>query len=208
MTLAHYLQIIDRSWRSQDGKKLSLFLSIRHDHAKYANYQVEQPEGLVERFLVAPVDELVVLHLKCLYYLGKRDFLGAYNVQSTLVQNFAKILQTQKEENWALPIMYSICCDIRLIAQHAENQRVVNEKPGEILEKAAECLMGCFRVCAADNRSAEEDTKRMGMLALVNQLFKVYFRINKLHLCKPLIRAIESSPFKESFSLSHQVTYK
>lgn len=46
------------------------------------------------------------------------------------------------------------------------------------------------------------------MLNLVNQLFKVYFRINKLHLCKPLIRAIESSAFKESFPLAQQITYK
>ena len=46
------------------------------------------------------------------------------------------------------------------------------------------------------------------MLALVNQLFKVYFHINKLHLCKPLIRAIESSPYKDHFSLGQWVTYK
>lgn len=58
------------------------------------------------------------------------------------------------------------------------------------------------------NRSSEEDTKRLGMLNLVNQLFKVYFRINKLHLCKPLIRAIESSAFKDSFPLAQQITYK
>lgn len=209
MTLAHYLQIIDRSWRVQDGTKIATFISLRHEHAKYGNYQLEMPEGLVDKFLTAPVDELVILHLKCLYYIGKEDFLGAYQHQSALVQSFAKILQVQKEENWSLPIMYTICSDLRLIAQQAEKQKVgVNEKPGEILEKAAECLMGCFRVCAADNRSGEEDTKRIGMLALVNQLFKVYFRINKLHLCKPLIRAIESSPFKESFSLSQQVTYR
>ncbi|XP_018566610.1 PCI domain-containing protein 2 [Anoplophora glabripennis] len=209
MTLAHYLQIIDRSWRAQDGAKVATFISLRHEHAKYGNYQLEMPEGLVDKFLIAPADELVILHLKCLYYIGKEDFLGAYQQQSTLVQSFAKILQAQKEENWSLPIMYTICSDLRLIAQQAEKQKVgVNEKPGEILEKAAECLMGCFRVCAADNRSGEEDTKRIGMLALVNQLFKVYFRINKLHLCKPLIRAIESSPFKESFSLSQQVTYR
>ena len=57
-------------------------------------------------------------------------------------------------------------------------------------------------------RSADEDTKRLGMLNLVNQLFKVYFRINKLHLCKPLIRAIESSAFKGFFTLPEQITYK
>lgn len=46
------------------------------------------------------------------------------------------------------------------------------------------------------------------MLNLVNQLFKVYFRINKLHLCKPLIRAIESSVYKDAFPLAQQITYK
>ncbi|RZC42972.1 PCI domain containing protein [Asbolus verrucosus] len=209
MSVAHYLQLVERYWRSQDGAKIANFLSLRHEHAAYGNYHVESPEGIVERFLTAPIDELVILHLKCLYAISQNDYLGAYNIQSTLTQTFTKILQSQKEENWSLPIMYVLCLDLRLLAQLAENQRVgVNEKPGEILEKAAECLMGCFRVCAADNRSAEEDTKRIGMLALVNQLFKVYFRINKLHLCKPLIRAIESSPFKESFSLSQQITYR
>lgn len=146
MNLAHYLQIIDRTWRDQDGAKLANFLSLRHEHAKYANYRQEQPESLVEKFLVGPVDELVILHLKCLYYIGKGDFLVAYQQQSTLVQSFAKILQNQKEENWALPIMYVICSDLRLMAQQAEKQKISGkDKPGEMLEKAAECLMGCFR---------------------------------------------------------------
>lgn len=46
------------------------------------------------------------------------------------------------------------------------------------------------------------------MLNLVNQLFKVYFRINKLDLCKPLIRAIENLAFKDSFPLAQQITYR
>jgi hypothetical protein len=129
---------------------------------------------LLNRFLTSPIDELVILHLKCLYAISQNDYLAAYNLQSTLTQTFTKILQAQKEENWSLPIMYVLCLDLRLLAQLSENQRVgVNqEKPGEILEKAAECLMGCFRVCAADNRSSEEDTKRIGMLSLVNQLLR------------------------------------
>ncbi|KAK7484463.1 hypothetical protein BaRGS_00024348 [Batillaria attramentaria] len=81
-------------------------------------------------------------------------------------------------------------------------------KPGERLEKAADLLMGCFRVCASDNRAGIEDSKKWGMLNLVNQLFKIYFKINKLHLCKPLIRAIESLPIKDRFSLSQLITYR
>lgn len=46
------------------------------------------------------------------------------------------------------------------------------------------------------------------MLNLVNQLLKIYFRINKLNLCKPLIRAIDSSVYKDHFPLAEQITYK
>ena len=77
-----------------------------------------------------------------------------------------------------------------------------------MLEKAAELIMNCFRSCAVDSKSSEDVTKRWGMLNLTNQLFKIYFRLNKLHLCKPLIRAIEASPLKDRYPKSQQVTYK
>lgn len=85
---------------------------------------------------------------------------------------------------------------------------ITAQSNGKILEKAAESLLSCFRVCAADNRTSDDDTKRLGMLYLVNQLLKVYFRINKLHLCKPLIRAIDSSPLWYQFPLAQQITYR
>lgn len=79
--------------------------------------------------------------------------MEAYKHQTACVQNVIKMLQTMKEENWFLPVMYAVCLDLRLLAQKCEEVGGNHvTKPGEILEKAAECLMGCFRVCAADNR--------------------------------------------------------
>ncbi len=62
------------------------------------------------------------------------------------------MFQAQKEENWALYIMYVISLDIRLFAVKADRELADKgaDKPGQTLEKAAECLMGLFRVCAAD----------------------------------------------------------
>lgn len=57
-------------------------------------------------------------------------------------------------------------------------------------------------------RTTEDCTKRWGLLYLVNQFFKIYFKINKLNLCKPMVRAIEALSFKERFSLSQLITYK
>jgi nuclear mRNA export protein PCID2/THP1 len=103
--------------------------------------------------------------------------------------------------------MYVTCLDLRHLALKCESQES-NTNQGKIMERAAECLMLCFRVCAADSRTEERDTKRHGMLHVVNQMFKVYFRINKLHLCKPLIRAIDNLSIKDSFPIAQQITYK
>ena len=47
-------------------------------------------------------------------------------------------------------------------------------------------------------------SSRWGMLNLVNQLFKIYFKLNKLHLTKPLIRAVDSSPLRDKYE--HLIT--
>ena len=173
---------------------------------------------------------LNIIHHRCIGFANDHKFVEAYQQQSMLVQAFTKLFQSQKEDNWALFIMYVISLDLRRFAMKADQELTKKgaDKPGQTLEKAAECLMGLFRVCAADkyanldiwfqkhtyfsfafhSRSSDEYTKRWGMLYLVNQLFKIYFRINKLHLCKPLIRAIDASQFRDQFSLSQQVTYR
>ncbi|KAF5902619.1 PCI domain-containing protein 2, partial [Clarias magur] len=122
----------------------------------------------------------------------------------------ARPFQAHKEENWALALMFAVTLDLRIFANNAEQQlqKKGKGKVGDMLEKAAEQLMSCFRVCASDNRAGIDDSKKWGMLFLVNQLFKIYFKINKLHLCKPLIRAIDSSNLKEDYSTAQRVTYK
>uniref|UniRef100_T1GPU0 PCI domain-containing protein n=1 Tax=Megaselia scalaris TaxID=36166 RepID=T1GPU0_MEGSC len=208
-TLQNYLSNIERSWQVQDGHNVAAFISLKDKHIMNRSLYIQSPEYECERILDNQIAEIVSSHLKVLFYLGSdaKDYLEAYKSQSTCIQAVVRMLQQRKEENWCLPIMYTTCLDLRVLAQRCEENGKTS-KPGEILEKAAECLMSCFRVCAADARSSEEDTKRLGMLNLVNQLFKVYFKINKLHLCKPLIRAIDSSVFKDAFPLPEQITYK
>ncbi|XP_055713992.1 PCI domain-containing protein 2 homolog [Phlebotomus papatasi] len=212
MNLRGYLIGVQRGFDAQDGHLLGGLISLQDQHVLNTNlFTVDESKAsmMIVETIEPPLDEIVCCHLKVLRALEKnpRDVHEAYKQQTACVQGVVKLLQALKEENWCLPIMYSSCLDLRLLAQKCEESGI-STKPGEILEKAAEGLMACFRVCTADNRSADEDTKRHGMLNLVNQLFKVYFRINKLHLCKPLIRAIESSAFKDTFPLAEQITYK
>ena len=53
-------------------------------------------------------------------------------------------------------------------------------------------------------------SKKLATLEIIITLFKVYFRLNTLRLCKNLINAVNSRQFLpfESFPASQRVTYK
>jgi len=209
MNFNQYINSLIRIWDAGSGKDIARFVSLRDNHITYQDLYKEYPERYIDRSIQQPFDEVVTCHIRVLFYLSRStpNYTEAFKCQQQAVAAVVKLLNSAKEENWPLPIMYTVCLDLRLLAVKCELNEPAS-KPGEILEKAAESLMSCFRICAADSRSSDEDTKRHGMLNLVNQLLKVYFKINKLHLCKPLIRAIESSPLKDLFPLPEQITYK
>uniref|UniRef100_A0A8B9C0M5 PCI domain-containing protein 2 n=1 Tax=Anser brachyrhynchus TaxID=132585 RepID=A0A8B9C0M5_9AVES len=212
ITINQYLQQVQEAIDSRDGQFCAELVSFKHPHVANPRLQLPSPEEKCQQVLEPPYDEMFAAHLRCTYAVGNHDFIEAYKCQTVIVQYpFHKSsFQAHKEENWALPIMYAVALDLRIFANNADQQLMKKgkSKVGDMLEKAAELLMSCFRVCASDTRAGIEDSKKWGMLFLVNQLFKIYFKINKLHLCKPLIRAIDSSNLKDEYSMAQRVTYR
>ena len=206
-----YLDQLEAAWNDYDGEGLASLISFSGRHARNPKFHSDDdPAPSVERVLEEPIDDIVTDHLRAVANAASGKYVEAYAHQVSCVQNFCKLLSSQKDDNWPLPIMYSICLDLRRLAERADAQLSATKggKPGATLEKAAEHMMTCFRTCALDSKSGEDVTKRWGMLAVVNQLFRIYFGVNKLHLCKPLIRAIESSALKDKYPKAQQVTYK
>uniref|UniRef100_A0A674EQV6 PCI domain-containing protein 2 n=1 Tax=Salmo trutta TaxID=8032 RepID=A0A674EQV6_SALTR len=203
ITINQYLQQVYEAIDNHEGSFCAELLSFKHPHVANPRLQLASPEEKCQQVLEVPYDEMVAAHLRCTYAVSNHDFVEAYKCQTLVVQY-------PFEENWALPVMFAVTLDLRIFANNAEQQllRKGKGKLGDMLEKAAEQLMGCFRVCASDNRAGIDDSKKWGMLFLINQLFKIYFKINKLHLCKPLIRAIDSSNLKDDYSMAQRVTYK
>ncbi|XP_045127999.1 PCI domain-containing protein 2-like isoform X1 [Portunus trituberculatus] len=210
MSLNDYLQRVQGSLYQQNGEVLAELISFRDPHVMSSRLMVEKPERDVERVIDASLAEVIAGHLRAAWAAGSGDTVEAWRTQMVVVQAVARFMQDCKEENWMLPVMYTSCLDLRLFALAADQEltRTGASKAGETLEKAAEALMSCFRICAADTRTSEDCTKRWGLLYLVNQFFKIYFKINKLNLCKPMVRAIEALSFKDRFSLSQLITYK
>jgi len=201
-----YVRKVAIALDEREGVKCAELLSFQHSHIANARLRVEAPEAVCSRYMGQPFDEMTAAHIKTIWASSKQNHDDAWQYQNMCVQAFIKGFGNQKEENWGLPIMQTLILDLRNFARRADKR--CPGKPGERQEKAAGTMMSAFRVCVADNRAKADDTKRWGMLFVVNQLFKTYFAVNKLDLLKPLIRAIDSCNLYADFSLSQRVTYQ
>lgn len=210
MSATQYMDDICNAIGNRDGDYWAQLMSHKDPHVASHKLQLPESHHITQNFFDPPLDEMIAYHIRAVWAVSENDYYEAYLAHVNVIQNFIKVFQMQKEENWALPVLYVICLDLRMFALHADTQRVKKGtgKQNEVLEKSAEFLMNCFRVCVSDTRAALGNSKKWGMLAVVNQLFKIYFTLNKLQLCKPLIRAIDSLPIKDQFPKAHLVTYR
>lgn len=64
-----------------------------------------------------------------------------------------------------------------------------------------ECIVSLFMYMIVFNDYCKNSNSVTVLCCVIKQ-------INKLHLCKPLIRAIDSLPIKDKFSISQLVTYR
>ncbi|XP_062498844.1 PCI domain-containing protein 2-like [Corticium candelabrum] len=209
-TLQQYLQELKYYIWQMDGSMCSELLSFRHLHVKNQRLQLEDAHSQCSQALDSPYDELVAAHLRGCWAVARSDYVEAFACEAAAIQFFVRAFQSHKDTNWGLPVMYTLISDLHMFARMADRdqKRKGVGKPNETVEKAADCMMSCFRVCVGDNRSSLDVSKKWGIIAVVNHLFKIYFKINKLQLCKPLIRAIEGSTIRENFRVSHLVTYR
>ncbi|XP_062343966.1 PCI domain-containing protein 2 isoform X7 [Cinclus cinclus] len=150
ITINQYLQQVQEAIETRDGTFCAELVSFKHPHVANPRLQLPSPEEKCQQVLESPYDEMFAAHLRCTHAVANHDFVEAYKCQTVIVQSFLRAFQAHKEENWALPIMYSVALDLRIFANN----------------------------------------------------------INKLHLCKPLIRAIDSSNLKDDYSMAQRVTYK
>ncbi|MCD7466786.1 Enhanced ethylene response protein 5 [Datura stramonium] len=107
------------------------------------------------------------------------------------------------ESAWALEALYVIAYETRILAERADSELASNGKTPEKLKGAGSFLMKVFGVLAG------KGSKRVGALYVTCQLFKIYFKLGTVHLCKSVTRSIETARIFdfEEFPLRDKVTY-
>ncbi|XP_063676386.1 PCI domain-containing protein 2-like [Bolinopsis microptera] len=203
--LKQLLSTAKAALENDDGKEFADLMSLNHPFS-LRNWNLNNIN------LDPPFDQMMLEHFQCSDAVIANDFATAFNHQCNVIQIFARMFKTQKEDNWGLPMMNIMIKDMFSLAVKADIVAVANgEMVGSKIDACADMLMTVFRVCASDSRTSIEYTKRWGLMPIINLLFKCYFKTNKLHLCKPLIIAIETNAankdIKDLFSIADRVTY-
>ena len=128
-------------------------------------------------------------------------------------------LFSSSEGNWMVPALIFVCQTTNKLALAADRQ-ISSKSKGKHhhqanLQKAVPILQDSYSKTFNDRTEYESGapfdsvgSKQAGVLAIVNILFEMYFRLNILRLCKNLIRPVETKKLSEKGSMADMVTYR
>ncbi|XP_027331152.1 enhanced ethylene response protein 5 isoform X2 [Abrus precatorius] len=190
--ITEYLNRFSDAVSSQDGASFkSLFALSSNSHFllslsdalnlfQDANRLIKQSDNYSQ------FADILVPLFRSIQYYKQGNSLEAYNAYEKTAIAFIQEFRNW-ESAWALEALYVIVYDIRVLAEKADKELASNGKSPEKLKGAGSLLMKVFGTLAG------KGSKRVGALYVTCQLFKIYFKLGTVHLCRSVIRSIETA---------------
>ena len=126
----------------------------------------------------APFDEIFANHCQCLAAVAEGRHEDAFSAITAAIHAFVKDFKNQ-ETAWSLDALVRLVRAAKDLAVVADDAATAAGKKASKLHDAGALLMLVYRNTA--NTSVQE--KKSACLFLVIMLFKIYFKLNTLHLC-------------------------
>jgi hypothetical protein len=208
--LGQYLDAASAAVRAQNGAQLARLLDASNPDATRAvtsalseNRDVNLG-ALCQQRVPQPYDEVFAHHCQCLGAIAENRAEDAFAAVTSTTQAFVKDFKMQ-DTAWSLDALVQLVKAAKALATRADAALVASGKKANKLHDAGALLMLVYRNTA--NTSVVE--KKRASLFLVVNLFKIYFKLNTLHLCKNLIAAVNLPTFPdfETFPSAQKVTY-
>eukprot|EP01102_Stenamoeba_stenopodia_P015653 TRINITY_DN535_c0_g1_i1.p1 TRINITY_DN535_c0_g1~~TRINITY_DN535_c0_g1_i1.p1 ORF type:complete len:401 (-),score=101.47 TRINITY_DN535_c0_g1_i1:106-1308(-) len=198
--------------RNQDGFSL---LTLLENSEKQAAKLKNDPQlrkfsdvgDLFRNRVESPIDEIVSSHVKCIIAVQDENYEEAYTQQNHMVNAVLKGLG--EDQSWLMKVFHYANRRLREIAGVADQILQSRGVKSEKLEDAARTLNNCFKITVTD-RSTTESSRKWGLIEVINNLFKIYFKLNNFTLCKNLTKAVSAPgiPPLNQFPVSQFVTFK
>ncbi|KAI3852966.1 hypothetical protein MKW92_002642 [Papaver armeniacum] len=204
-----YLNRFSDSISYEDGPSLKQLLSVSSNSSSLlslgdalnvfqdANRLIKQSDRFTQQ-----VGEIIAPLLRCIQNYRSGSFVDAYGSLEKSANAFLQEFRSW-ESAWAMEALYAVAYEIRVLAERADRELASLGKNPEKLKAAGSFLMKVFGALAG------KGPKRIGALYVTCQLFKVYFKLGTVHLCRSVIRSIETGrnfDFEE-FPVRDKVTY-
>ncbi|KAH7679514.1 Transcription-associated recombination protein - Thp1p protein [Dioscorea alata] len=207
--ITDYLSQFSTAVLNQDGPSLTplllvssnsrLLVSLAHALDVFSDWHrlVDQADDQSQL-----LSEIVSPLLRCLQSFRAARFADAYVSFEKSANAFLQEFRNW-ESSWALEPLYGVAYEIRILAEKADRELASLGKNPEKLKAAGSYLMKGFGVLAG------KSPKRVGALYVTCQLFKIYFKLGTVHLCRSVIRSIETARIFEfeEFPVRDKVTY-
>ena len=134
-------------------------------------------------------------------------YAEAFEAASEAVDTMIKFIgdEASKDCNWWVPILNQCITRFRLAAYQADKQLI---KQASKKNDVATTLQKIFGEMNRD-RNPIEISKKVGLLFIVNSLFKIFIKLGNLRLCTPLIRNVQNSTFPplQTFSIAETTCF-
>ncbi|EME31558.1 PCI domain-containing protein 2 [Galdieria sulphuraria] len=204
MSLDDFIQNCSVFLRERRGKELSNCLSMYNASLRQVSSHWRQNLSLKGK-LPSPYDDLILQVIA-----AAAHFETQIETCFTFLAETFRILCSflREEKSWIISVLLKLSKELRQIAEKVDANQQKDVTSSKRLEETESLLKRAYSLVVND-RLAAEDSKKMASLELVNQLFRIYFKLNTVHLCRSLIRQVEgpSFPSFELFPITHQVTF-
>lgn len=150
----------------------------------------------------AQLGDMLQQHIRCVQSFQSKHYIDAYYALEKSSNAFLQEFRNW-ETAWAVDALYTIVYEMRTLAEMADREMEINGKNPDKLKGAGSFLMKVFGSLVG------KGPKRLGALYVTCQLFKVYFKLGTVHLCRSVIRSIETARVFEfeEFPTRDKVTY-
>ena len=136
------------------------------------------------------------------------DAVQAFEVQKKLHPRFNAAFATSSG-NWCVPALHVVCRNTFYLASLSDGETKETNK-----EMAVTLLQESFSRTINDRTKynpkeslSTTGSKKCGVLLIVNLLFRIYFKLNKLRLCKNLLKAVEVQSLHKSSDMTQRIVF-
>ncbi|ORX49263.1 hypothetical protein BCR36DRAFT_353660 [Piromyces finnis] len=208
--LVPFLNIIKEFIESKNGYELAGMLNVKILHSTGLMKQISQPDharDLCRKNLPRYWDDTIYSQLRALYHYQTNNVVEACLEQKNCVLAFHRLFPDL--DRWSLPIHYIIHSDLYYLSVLADKELIANNKKAGNLEEAARAFNKAFTYCVIDRRVQIANSRKWGTYYIANLLFKTYFKLKSISLCKNIQRAIDAGdmPKLEEYPIAEQTTF-